>query len=168
MSKVWVTSDWHFGHKGVERFRPRFHDHTHMEDELIAVTNRLLTKRDVLLCIGDMALNREGLERLRELGPFRKILIGGNHDEMRALDYLTVFDDVRGVLAYKDAFVTHIPIHPTELLGRANIHGHCHRGGPRETQSGEDWRRYYNAIPEFNDWKPVEMTHVFAVLSGEL
>ena len=167
MSRVFVTSDWHFGHKGVEKFRPQFKNHHHMEDVIMANALSVLTKRDKLICIGDMAFDRHGLDKMREL-PCSLVLVRGNHDYLNALDYLTLFDDVHGAYYYDHAFITHIPIHPTELRGRVNVHGHCHAGGPREHRQGDDWRRYYNAILEVNDYRPVLWTHVTDVLEGNV
>jgi len=156
MSHVYMTSDWHFGHQDITKFRTQFPSMTFMEDYVLENALGLVTKRDILYCIGDMAFDKRGLMKLREL-PCRKILIHGNHDTLTTADYLIVFDEVRGVMPVHEFWLTHIPIHPTELYRRANIHGHCHRGGPNQHQTDKDWHRYYNAILEFNDYLPVNL-----------
>lgn len=169
MSAVWVTSDWHLGHRGINKFRPRYADWQTMGEELIATTNKLLSTKDTLYCLGDMAFNQDGLNMLRGLTRCRKILVAGNHDYLRALDYLSVFDDVVGAVQYKHGvWMTHIPIHPMELRGGWSVHGHCHAGGPRETQWGDHWKQYYNAILEYNDYMPVRMEHIVNVLEENL
>lgn len=156
MSKVYVTSDWHFGHTNITKFRTQFPSMQHMEDYVLENALEIVTKRDVMFCLGDMAFDMRGLQKMREL-PCRLILVRGNHDYLRAADYLTVFDEVHGALKYKGYWMTHIPVHPMELYRGVNIHGHCHRGGPYEAQNGDRWWDYFNAILEFNDYKPIDM-----------
>ncbi len=166
MSHVYVTSDWHFGHKNVTRFRSQFPSMVYMEDHILENHLDILTKRDVLYCIGDMAFDRRGLDKIAEI-PCRKILVRGNHDTLKTRDYLEVFDEVEGAIEYKNYFITHIPIHPMELYRRDNIHGHCHRGGPNQLQKGEGWGHYFNAILEFNDYRPVRMDAVKETLDQQ-
>ena len=167
MSRIYVTSDWHLGHRGIAyKFRKVFgsdhqHDYTIMDN-----AGKVLTKRDVLLCLGDMSFTLEGLQAIGTL-PGRKILVRGNHDTLEMKHYNAVFDEIHGAYRYKNAFFTHIPIHPMELYRGFNIHGHCHRGGPRELQKGDDWKSYYNAILEFNNYELVNLQYIFKVLRGE-
>jgi calcineurin-like phosphoesterase family protein len=164
MSTVYVTSDWHFGHTGITQyFRRQFPTLEAMEDHIFYMAMGTVTKRDVVFMIGDMAFDQRGLDKIKEL-PCRKILIRGNHDTLPMASYMEAFDDVQGALRYKGAFITHIPIHPTELYRGYNVHGHCHRGGPAESQSGDEWWAYYNAIVEFNDYQVVPWSHVAATL----
>ena len=51
-----------------------------------------------------------------------------------------------------------------ELYRGWNIHGHCHRGGPDQLQNCPEWKSYYNAIVEFNDYRPVPMQEILATL----
>jgi len=160
MSIVYVTSDWHIGHKGIaSRFRTGFGSDAAHDYQIVENASRILKKRDVVLMLGDMAFTLEGLQAIKEL-PGRKILIRGNHDTFKTKDYLDVFEEIHGAYRYKNTFFTHIPIHPTELYRGFNVHGHCHRGGPKETQSGDQWWRYYNAILEFNNYQIVPVKHV--------
>ncbi len=159
MSHVFVTSDWHFGHKNVTRFRTQFESMVAMEDVILERCLEAVTKRDTLYCLGDMAFDQRGLDKLRDI-PCRMILIRGNHDTLSTSAYLEVFDEIHGAFQYKNYWMTHIPIHPSELRRKPNIHGHCHAGGPREHQLGGEWDQYFNAILEFNDYRPVSMMTV--------
>lgn len=153
MSVVYVTSDWHFGHSGItDAFRTQFGSLEQMENHIMDNTLDIIRKRDVLYCLGDMSFTRDGLKKIDKI-PCRKILVRGNHDTLSTWDYMGVFDEIEGAIAYKGYFLTHIPIHPSELYRRKNIHGHCHRGGP-------DGPSYFNAILEFNNYKPVSMQEV--------
>ena len=166
MSHAYVTSDWHFGHKGITSFRTQFPSMEFMEDYIMENCLATVTKRDVLYCLGDMAFDQRGLEKIREI-PCRKILVRGNHDELHAYKYLSVFDDVCGVIRYKKYWLTHIPIHPMELFRGKNIHGHCHRGGPNQIQNCEGWENYFNAILEYNDYRPINMQMVGTILQEQ-
>lgn len=164
MSQVYVTSDWHFGHSGItQRFRTQFGSLEQMEDHLLYTAMGRLLKRDVLICIGDMAFTEEGLHKIGQLN-CRKILVKGNHDWGTTDQLREVFDEVEGAWRYKKSFITHIPIHPMELYRGYNIHGHCHRGGPAELQTGDNWQDYYNAIVEFNNYEIVPMDYVWKTL----
>ena len=167
MSHVYVTSDWHFGHTGITKFRTQFPSTEYMEDYILGRCLDIIRKRDVLYCLGDMAFTRGSLEKIAEL-PCRKILVRGNHDTLTTADYMEVFDEVEGCFRYKKYWFTHIPIHPSELYRGMNVHGHCHRGGPAEHQNCEDWRSYYNAILEFNDYGPVNMQVVGTKMAERL
>lgn len=164
MSKVYVTSDWHFGHSGITNtFRKQFASLEHMEDVVLAQAMAVLKKRDVCFYLGDMAFTQDGLDKLRAL-PGRKILVRGNHDTLPTAKYSEVFDEIHGAYRYKRCFLTHIPIHPMELYGGHNVHGHCHRGGPGDLENGDRWWSYYNAILEFNDYSLVPFERVIKTL----
>jgi len=161
MSNVYVTSDWHFGHAGItDKFRTQFPNLAFMEDYILGNCLGIVRKRDVLYCLGDMAFTLSGLEKIAEI-PCRKILVRGNHDTLSTEDYLTVFDEVEGCYRYKKYWFTHIPIHPTELFRGMNIHGHCHSGGPYETEGDT---RYFNAVVEYTDYQPVNMQVVGTII----
>ena len=165
MSHCYVTSDWHFGHRAITRFRPQFSSMEEMEDHVMERTLEIVKKRDVLFCLGDMAFDDRGLSKIAQI-PCRKILIRGNHDNhLCTQQFLSVFESVEGAYRYKKYWFTHIPIHPSELYRGNNVHGHCHRGGPAEHQIGEDWQKYYNAILEYNDYRPIDMQQVGRILA---
>jgi calcineurin-like phosphoesterase family protein len=137
-----------------------------MEDTILYTTLGMVTKRDVLFMVGDIAFDYRGLMKLKEL-PCRKILVRGNHDTLKTEQYMEVFDEIHGAYRYKGAFITHIPIHPMELFRGYNIHGHCHNGGPREKQIGDEWDQYYNVIVEYNNYQPVTLEQVLRTLRKE-
>ena len=84
--------------------------------------------------------------------PGRKHLILGNHDLDRPhrgmLQLMRVFGDrIYSLHKYKGFWLSHAPIHPSELRGKRNIHGHVH-------SNTLDDNRYYNACLENTDYKP--------------
>jgi len=53
----------------------------------------------------------------------------GNHDKDHVFDYLEIFDNVIGPIKYKKHWLSHFPIHESELYNRPVIHGHTHSTG---------------------------------------
>lgn len=169
MSHVYFTSDWHIGHSGItEKFRTQFPSDDAHDEYILNRMSSTVTKRDVMYVIGDVTWTESGLRKIYDAQfPCKMIMVGGNHDTLPVRDYLRVFDEFYGAVKYKGFWLTHIPIHEQELYRGLNIHGHCHRGGPYEL-SGDG--RYFNAILEFNDYRPVCLADVqksFVERSGE-
>ena len=125
-------SDLHLGSSATARKRGfgsvEEHDDAIMDD----ILQRVNTKRDILYILGDIAMTNTALQRLREI-PGRKFMVHGNHDKFQTGQYLSIFENVYGAIRYKRIWLTHIPIHPQEmLLGPkviGNMHGHIHRDG---------------------------------------
>jgi calcineurin-like phosphoesterase family protein len=57
-------------------------------------------------------------------------------------------DSVQSLVKYKGFWLTHAPIHPDELRGKMNVHGHVH------TKTLAD-NRYFNVSCENVGYKPV-------------
>ena len=129
MSHVYMIGDLHFGHSRIPNFRTMFSTEAEHTDYICGNWKTTVTERDVVYVLGDAAFTQAGLERIGEL-PGRKILVRGNHDGLKTIRYMAVFDEVEGIYPYKHSWLTHCPIHPAELRGRFNVHGHTHAGGP--------------------------------------
>ena len=167
MSNVYFIGDLHFGHQHIHRFRTQFPSEPDHRGFLMDTWNETVRKRDLVYVMGDAAFTQEGLGSIGKLSG-RKILIRGNHDLLPTESYLEHFEEVHGLLAYKGLWLSHAPIHPTELYGRTNVHGHCHRGGPTEVVPGRDTLRgatrgqaatYFNVCAEHlpTPYVPVEL-----------
>jgi len=131
LSSVYFLGDMHFGHKGIHKFRTQFPNEEVHRQFLMDTWTDTIRKRDIVYVMGDAAFTTSGLDSIGTLVG-TKILIRGNHDLLPTESYLSVFKEVYGALAYKGLWLTHIPIHPSELYGRTNVHGHCHKGGPSD------------------------------------
>lgn len=143
MSTTYFLSDPHLRHRGIQKYRQTLSGLSNDDQILLDLQNCPITKRDTLYILGDVAWNVEGLQLLSSI-PGRKILVRGNHDNLKLSDYLNVFDDVEGLVRYKEFWLSHSPIHPVELRGKVNIHGHVHSATLPDT-------RYFNCCPE-NLW----------------
>lgn len=141
MARTFLTADTHFSHAGVCRFlradgsklRP-WDDPDDMDEALVENWNRVVGPEDKVYHLGDVAINRRGLNVLPRLNG-QKVLIKGNHDIFRLHDYAQHFYDIRGSHVLDRLLLSHIPIHPDSIERyRGNVHGHLHAntiGDPR-------------------------------------
>lgn len=161
---VFVISDLHMGHKNIVRFqhdgkplRP-FRDIHEMHSVIMERWCSVVTPQDKVYVLGDVAMSRPGLELLRTL-PGKKRLVRGNHDLMNDKWYHSVgFKALYGVRQLNGVWLTHVPMHPQSMSGRAigNIHGHLHSNvvmqpWPRNHIIDP---RYFNACVEQIDYTP--------------
>lgn len=157
VSKVYVTSDWHLGHANAIRWRDQFSSQAEHDATIIKNYMRTITKRDTVYFLGDIVLGKDREERLELLSmlaslPGHKHLVLGNHDLDRPFRNLAELEPVFGeriyaLKKYKGFWLSHAPIHPRELRGKRNIHGHVHEGTIPDV-------RYYNACLENTAYSP--------------
>lgn len=139
----YVISDLHFGHKRILEFSPGLRGGTNSEEHdewLISQINSRVTKQDRLYILGDIAMGKIHLPKVKRLNGF-KYLVRGNHDTLSTHTYLEYFNQVYGILKLEGFWLTHAPIHPLELRGKKNIHGHVHQNSIPDD-------RYINACVE--------------------
>lgn len=155
MSRVYFISDTHFDHSNILNFAGHLRDgdsvleHNHI---LVTRWNSVVRKRDLVYHLGDVIMNSD-MSILEELNG-RKILCRGNHDNYPLPEYLKHFEDIRGVFKYKEFWCSHAPIHPAELRGKRNIHGHVHSNSIRDVHGDRD-KRYINVCCEVNLGNPI-------------
>lgn len=170
MSTVYMISDCHFGHRNILKYRKDFssveeHDNLILENILSTTT-----KRDTLWMLGDMffdseVLNNYGNILRKHVGYCHLIL--GNHDTDNAkrafnVGYMwNLFDSVRALYPHKGAWLSHCPLHPSELRGKINIHGHVH------TQTIPD-ERYVNVCCENTGYAPVKYQDILQGWRGNV
>lgn len=129
MSTVYFISDLHLGHKNILKFAGEYRRGATVEEHdewLVNQWNAIVHKNDLVYVLGDVAFT---LDSLRNIGRMRgqKILIMGNHDKYPLEEYLKYFRTIRpSPFPYKKFWLSHCPIHPAELRGRMNVHGHVH------------------------------------------
>ena len=122
---VAFSSDAHLGHK-LAATKRGFSSVERHDEAVISSYKDVCTKRTHLWLLGDVSFTVGGLERLREL-PGKKILVRGNHDNLR-VNYADYFDEIYGIVKYKNMWISHMPPHPQELYRcKAFLHGHLHK-----------------------------------------
>lgn len=162
MGNVWFTSDLHIGHRNCATKYRGFstveeHDQTLKENWI-----KHVGKRDKVFILGDIGEFKkpQGLEFYKDL-PGYKHLIMGNHDNLPTKYYLEVFDKVDGIVKYNNWWLTHAPIHPFELRGRQNVHGHIHGNHIPD-------KMYFNVNVDVRDMRPVNIDEIVTTFNNEL
>ena len=109
--------------------------------------NSVVRGGDIVKVLGDFIIGQKNLKYLKQLnGQIHWIL--GNHDPKITRHIMEEYKNVSyvgGIMAYKGAVLSHVPVHPDEFSYRwdFNIHGHIHDEGNSPTV--RDDVRYFNA-----------------------
>lgn len=168
MPSVWLVSDTHFSHAGVCRFlradgsklRP-WDSVEEMDEEMVELWNETVKPNDKVYHLGDVAINRRGLDVLNRLNG-DKVLIKGNHDIFKLHDYTRHFRDIRAYHVMDKLMLSHIPIHPQQQgRFRGNIHGHLHSNLVLDKWGNPD-PFYANVCVEHTGFKPILFEEVRA------
>jgi calcineurin-like phosphoesterase family protein len=126
---VYFISDLHLGHKRILDFSGEYRGGTgtdsHDEWLIDCWNSTVKKKRDIVYVLGDVAFSRDALYKCARLTG-EKRLIAGNHDKYRVEAYSEYFRVMPGVMRYKEFWLSHAPLHPDELRGLRNVHGHVH------------------------------------------
>lgn len=165
MSNVYIVSDLHIGHKNICKYRPEFEDVNRHNTAMIENVLRTCGKRDTLWLLGDICFDESYdwiyYEFCQNIGQVNLVI--GNHcsennERQRILGYAHECGvKLHSLVSYKGCWLSHHPIHPQELRGKFNIHGHMHR-------EQIDDPRYYNACVEHTGWKPKLFKEILAEL----
>ncbi len=165
---TFVCADMHLGHRGIVNFlRPNgekerpWTDVEEMNEALIANWNSVVRPKDTVIVLGDFVINRSALPLAARLNGTKELVMG-NHDTMRAEEYLVYFKKLHGVKVFDDYVMSHIPLHPASVIPRykMNIHGHLHSkevGVYNDVMQGsrEVDDRYYCVSMENIDYTPI-------------
>jgi len=175
MSKVFFTSDTHFGHANIIKYSGRpFKDADHMNEELIKSWNNMISEEDEVYHLGDVSLTtpektQEILKRLNG----KIYLIKGNHEKSVMMksynrDRFTWIKDLEEVqiegqkivLCHYSMRVWNKSHHGTWML-YGHSHGHL---------EGEVWGRSMDvgvdaAFKLFGEYRPFSLQEVTNILS---
>jgi len=127
----------------------------HDEEIMDILAMHMRSKKDVLVLVGDLALNAEhGCALIRKLPGFKHLILG-NHEHHDMRRYIDTFNHISPGMRKKDFTFTHIPLHPEELgaratIGRVNVHGHRHNSdipwSPEGPYFNLCWDRWKNPL----------------------
>lgn len=122
MPNIFITSDTHFGHKGVCEFlrndgsklRP-FTSVEEMDEIMVERWNSVVKPKDKVYHLGDVIINRKAMKTLARLSG-EKVLVKGNHD---CLDSETECLTQRGWLNYTEILSSDLvySMNPTTKIG---------------------------------------------------
>ena len=134
---AFACADLHLGHRNIHTYRPHPEGGKFLtpeeHDDFVMERWRemgLKNRRDTVYVAGDIAFTEEAWDKFDSL-PGRKVIILGNHCTegagiIKKIASLKTVNSVHAALNYKSFWITHIPMHPQELRGKKNIHGHMH------------------------------------------
>lgn len=130
MNNVYVISDTHFGHKKIIEFEATTRPFATIEEHdrtLVERWNARVNPKDTVWHLGDVFFGKDGHHVLAALNG-RKKLVMGNHDHHPISVYQTYFTKILGAAEWDDCILTHVPVHPYQLVKRyrLNVHGHMH------------------------------------------
>lgn len=174
MSRVFFTSDLHFGHRNLISSLRNGASTDDNAKLIIDNWNSKVHKKDIVYILGDITMetvDSKCIDYLKALrGQIR--IVGGNHDILKCCKiYQELGIPVMGVLKYKGFLCTHVPIHPSELdLIRGNIHGHIHLKLDRETGVISKISptmlgpKYYNVNTELHNFTPIPFDDILVNL----
>ena len=133
MGRIFVTSDWHFGHDREFVWKPRGFNSVHeMNEALIERHNAIVQPDDDVYCLGDCMLgnNEVGLKFIKQLKGNIHI-IRGNHDTDVRMDLYPICWNVVEVCEAKylkynklHFFLCHYPTMTSNFEKDNNIKGH--------------------------------------------
>lgn len=151
---VYFISDLHLGHENMAKKRG-FENADHMHQHLIESWNKVVGKRDKVFILGDISMESHKFYSILDHLNGDKEAVLGNHDRPQHIKHL--LNHVTGVCGMRkysqktlpQVFLTHCPIHETELDYRVsfNIHGHVHENTLSDI-------RYINVSCEAIDYTP--------------
>ena len=135
----WITSDTHFGHKGILSFCPKtrpYADVDEMNEAMIRDWNRKVAPDDTVYHLGDVAFMpwEKAVQLLNRLNG-KKILIKGNHDRklLKRPQFVACFAEIHDYLRIsyekKQLIMFHYPIAEWDMCYRGAVHFHGHLHG---------------------------------------
>lgn len=152
---IFLITDTHLGHDNMVWLCNRPENFTEL---IIENWKKVVTDRDTVIHLGDVAWNDENLMRLLNL-PGRKLLVRGNHDKRRDIEYLKLgfdfvcenmtfdFDNLRVLFSHKPNY-----FHTADI----NFHGHFH------DLHREDFSKLYLPFSlEHMGYKPIALNKEF-------
>lgn len=158
MSRNYFISDTHFGHNGISsKFRKHFSSDAEHDEKIHQAILETSGKRNSLVMGGDNVFKTSEFWRIEEYAnKYQKLFVClGNHDHKSLPKFLAQFDNVYpfGIIKMWGLWISHAPMHPVELYGKPNVHGHTHA-------NNVDDPRYFNISCENINYAPIELSNV--------
>ena len=152
MSKVFFIADTHFGHRNICKYRSQFSTPQEHDETIIENWNKVVTKvKYQVWVLGDMCIRNKkyNMEALIHRLNGTIHVITGNHCHLPYYNHDKI-NVSKGLVKKYDFWLSHCPIHPQELRGYKNIHGHVH-----DKKIDDD--RYICVCPEHTNYKLLDL-----------
>lgn len=171
MSKMFVTSDIHFGHTNILKFCPhsrKFKDVQDMNEGIINNWNMVVSPEDTTYILGDVAFcNDQKAQYLINRLNGKKILIVGNHDKklIKSSIFSDCFEEIHDYYTLnhnKDKIIMfHYPIYEWDGMHRGTYHLYGHLHGSKIPVKG----RLMDVGMDTNNCIPYDLDEVISILS---
>lgn len=167
MPNTFLISDTHFSHANILNFKESdgspcrdFSSVQEMDETMVDNWNRVVKPEDKVYHLGDVCFKNAHLEILSRLNG-TKVLIKGNHDNLKPAQYLKYFKDIRSYWVLDKFVLSHIPLHTASVLRwKANIHGHLHNDVITYNSGYTVDSRYINVCVERINYTPVSFDSI--------
>jgi calcineurin-like phosphoesterase family protein len=171
LTNIWFTSDQHWGHGNILKFKDDKGTHfrgdlfksvEEMDEHMIERWNSVVKEGDKVYQLGDIAFSAEHFAKIRPRlnGSIR--WVPGNHDPVMEMLRGGWFKKVYGVwriFSEEGLVMTHVPIRrdnfPTHRKVKVNVHGHIHQNMVKTDGLPDPF--YYNVCVEVTGYTPVHM-----------
>ena len=184
-SKLYFTSDTHWGHEAIIKFCNRpFTSVEEMDNELVRLWNETVPEDGLVFHLGDFCWSKKWDIRKHLNGKI--ILIQGNHDfknrPQSSKEYEEMFEGIFQQLFLKiegrRVYLNHYPFlcyggtyrNPKDMVWQ--LHGHTHFG---PNTSGKDNDRLKMCFPtqydvgvDNNEYKPISWTQVKEIIGKQV
>ena len=156
---VFLMSDLHLGHKNILKFSSAWRQGATVDEHdewLIDTINSVVRPKDYLYLLGDLVFGADNLHKLGRINGDKRIILG-NHDTYDIQEYTKYGKILPSLYKYKHFWLSHAPVHPEELRGRVNVHGHVHHNSLADS-------RYFNVCVENLRGVPISLDELRAII----
>ena len=169
MSKIWFSSDHHFGHSSILTFvdgdskhiRPGFKNVNDMNEFMIAQHNARVSPEDKWYSLGDVGFgSSDELDTILSRLNGKKRLILGNHDDGKDPVLQKHFKKILLWRFFKEEnfLATHVPVHESALYKvHYSVHGHIH-------EKPDVSPRHMNISVEKTNYAPISLDTIVSIL----
>lgn len=181
-TKVFFTSDTHFGHSNIIKYCQRpFNSAEHMDEVLISNWNEVVSPQDIVFHLGDFCFgsDKEWIKILQRLNG-TKYLILGNHDLKKIANSNQIKDyfadinmQMRLVVDKQKMLLNHYPFlcfeggyqNVWQLFG--HVHSSKHSTGLDKERLVHLFPTQYDVGVDNNNYRPVSFAQVSQIITEQ-
>ena len=181
-TKVFFTSDTHFGHSNIIKYCQRpFNSAEHMDEVLISNWNEVVSPKDIVFHLGDFCFgsDKEWIKILQRLNG-TKYLILGNHDLKKIVNSNQIKDyfadinmQMRVVVDKQKMLLNHYPFlcfeggyqNVWQLFG--HVHSSKHSTGLDKERLVHLFPTQYDVGVDNNNYRPVSFSQVSQIITEQ-
>ena len=181
-TKVFFTSDTHFGHSNIIKYCQRpFNSAEHMDEVLISNWNEVVSPKDIVFHLGDFCFgsDKEWIKILQRLNG-TKYLILGNHDLKKIANSSQIQDyfadinmQMRVVVDKQKMLLNHYPFlcfeggyqNVWQLFG--HVHSSKHSTGLDKERLVHLFPTQYDVGVDNNNYRPVSFAQVSQIITEQ-